>query len=422
MPEARPDRNQPVVHGEPLERTARVAREAAGPNAEEVDRKARLPREAIDGLRAEALLSCFVPESLGGEGADLGEVAAMCTELGRRCAASGMIFAMHQIQVASLVNHAAEDPAVQSYLRDLVREQRLIASVTSEVGTGGDLRRSIACVESGSRDPAEAGSSEATEADAEAEAKEKEKEKEFRFEKATTTSSYCEYADDLLLTLRRNEEAASGDQVLVLVKRGGFVLSEVGEWDTLGMRGTCSPPVRVAGGGERWQILSEPFRTIATTTMVPVSHILWAAVWQGIALDAFDRARRCVQVKSRKDPEGTAMAAGRLADLSTRVSRMRAQLLSVLDGALANTRETGRPGVGDPRDVLALNDLKLAASEDVVDIVSDALRIVGIAGYRNEGEFSLGRHLRDAHSAALMINNDRIRATNADLLTVYKGS
>ena len=37
-----------------------------------------------------------------------------------------------------------------------------------------------------------------------------------------------------------------------------------------------------------------------------------------------------------------------------------------------------------------------------------AMRACGLAGYRNDGEFSVGRHLRDVLSSPLMINNDRI--------------
>jgi acyl-CoA dehydrogenase len=43
-----------------------------------------------------------------------------------------------------------------------------------------------------------------------------------------------------------------------------------------------------------------------------------------------------------------------------------------------------------------------------------------MAGYRTDGTLSLSRHLRDAHSARLMINNDRILATNAALVLVHK--
>jgi acyl-CoA dehydrogenase len=67
-----------------------------------------------------------------------------------------------------------------------------------------------------------------------------------------------------------------------------------------------------------------------------------------------------------------------------------------------------------------MNNLKVSASQLVVDIVHRALLICGIQGYKNDSPFSLGRHLRDAHSAALMIGNDRILATNASLLLVLK--
>ena len=45
---------------------------------------------------------------------------------------------------------------------------------------------------------------------------------------------------------------------------------------------------------------------------------------------------------------------------------------------------------------------------------------LGIAGYREDGELSVARHLRDVFSAKLMINNERIYATNAALLLVQK--
>ena len=41
--------------------------------------------------------------------------------------------------------------------------------------------------------------------------------------------------------------------------------------------------------------------------------------------------------------------------------------------------------------------------------------VAGLAAYRNATPYSLGRHLRDAHSAALMVNNDRILANTAQL-------
>jgi len=69
---------------------------------------------------------------------------------------------------------------------------------------------------------------------------------------------------------------------------------------------------------------------------------------------------------------------------------------------------------------LKMNNLKVSTSRLVVQVVHEAMLICGIAAYKNDSEFSLGRQLRDAHSAALMIGNDRIHAKSASMLLVYK--
>jgi acyl-CoA dehydrogenase len=52
------------------------------------------------------------------------------------------------------------------------------------------------------------------------------------------------------------------------------------------------------------------------------------------------------------------------------------------------------------------------------------MRACGLSGYRNDGEFSIGRHLRDVLSAPLMINNDRILANvgTASLMSAVPGA
>ena len=56
----------------------------------------------------------------------------------------------------------------------------------------------------------------------------------------------------------------------------------------------------------------------------------------------------------------------------------------------------------------AITLLKVETSELAVEAVTCALRATGLSGYRNDGETSLGRHLRDVLSAPIMISNDRI--------------
>jgi acyl-CoA dehydrogenase len=69
---------------------------------------------------------------------------------------------------------------------------------------------------------------------------------------------------------------------------------------------------------------------------------------------------------------------------------------------------------------VSMNSLKVAASTLVVDVVQRALLICGMAGYANRSPFTLGRLLRDAYGAQLMVNNDRINTNNAQLLLVHR--
>ena len=69
-----------------------------------------------------------------------------------------------------------------------------------------------------------------------------------------------------------------------------------------------------------------------------------------------------------------------------------------------------------------MNSLKLSMSEGVLAAVDEAMSICGIAAYRNDTPFSLGRQLRVTPTApGLMVHNDRIIDHNASLLSIMKG-
>lgn len=378
-----------------IDAACRIADEVAAVHADDVDRNARFPAETLDALRAERMLSALVPEELGGGGASLEAVAAACFQLGRRCGASAMVFAMHQIQVATIARHLGGAPWFEQYLRELASEQRLIASVTSEIGTGGDMGSSIAAVEPGDDGTA-------------------------RFEKQAPTVSYGEHADDLLTTLRRGPDAEPGDQVVALTRRGQHALEATSSWDPLGMRGTCSPGFIVRAELPAEQVLPTPFATAMTESMVPISHILWSHLWLGIATDSFDRARAFVRAAARRTPGTTPPAAQRLSQLMTELSLLRAEVDLALREFCEASEEPGRERLSTMAMILRFNNLKIAASEKAPAICQAAMAICGIAGFRNDTPFSVGRHLRDAMSAPLMIANERIHKTNASLLLIAK--
>ena len=70
--------------------------------------------------------------------------------------------------------------------------------------------------------------------------------------------------------------------------------------------------------------------------------------------------------------------------------------------------------------VLRHNVLKTSVSQAAARICMGAMEVCGIAGYRNDSPYSIGRLLRDSLSAPLMIANERLHEHNAALLMVVK--
>src|SRR6202030_807408 len=89
-----------------LRQRAELMAAAAAAAADKVDQEARVPSEACAGAKAQCLLGSQVALVLGGKGASVSDVADLCYMLGRGCASTAMVFAMHQIMVTILVRHA----------------------------------------------------------------------------------------------------------------------------------------------------------------------------------------------------------------------------------------------------------------------------------------------------------------------------
>lgn len=372
----------------------KIGEEVAGAHADEVDREARFPEETFGALRAHGLLGALVPTEDGGLGQDLRTVAATVRELGRHCASSAMILAMHHIQVACLVEHG-RTPELADFVRRVAAEQLLLASSTTEIGIGGDTRRSSCHIAPDERDPGR-----------------------FVLHKVAPVISYGEHADAVVVTARRDADAAPSDQVLAVCPKADVRLTPISGWDTLGFRGTCSLGFELDASGDATMVLPVPYATISAQTMLPVAHLLWASLWLGIADEASDRARRFVQKAARRDPSTTPPGAQRLAELAVTHQQFSESLQSVLDRYLSVSDDAEATSAVDF--VIAVNTLKVSASTLVVDLVGKAMLICGIAGYREDSEYSLGRLLRDAHGAAVMVNNDRILGNTSQLVLAYR--
>lgn len=363
----------------------------AGQHAEAVDREGRFPEEAMAALRQEGALSAMIPRALGGQGEGIAQLARRCHALGQSCASAGMVYAMHQIQVACLVHHGQGSPWHVDLMRRVVHEQLLLASVTSEVGVGGQIRKSLCAV--------------VTDGNC------------VDLHKKSTAISYGQEAAALLITARRDPSADTADQVLVVGTRSQYKLQQTGRWDAMGMRGTCSHPFELTLACGTEQILPVAYADIAEQTMQPVSHLVWSGLWCGIAADAIFRARAFLRARARGG-EVPSAARARLAEAVGLAQMMEGRLATVLR-AFDEMWEDG-PQALSIENAASVNALKVSISDTALVVVNHALMVCGIDGYKNNTPFSVGRHLRDLHSAPLMISNERIRESTGNMLLIQK--
>jgi acyl-CoA dehydrogenase len=377
------------------ERAQSVAVIAAN-TAVDVDAASRFPAEAFAAVKEQRLLGIMVPTEFGGEGRGIADVVDVCYVLGQACASTGMIYAMHQIKVACVSRHMRDNPVLARMLRCLCAEQLLLASSTTEGQSGGNVRSSEAPVEY--------------------------QDGRISLERRASVISYGAYADGIVTTARRSADAVGSDQVLVAFLKSDYTLTPLQGWNTLGMRGTCSEGYTLKASGVAGQIVPDPYEIIHAQTMVPFAHLLWGSVWTGIAASATARAqafiRQAMRTGNGQLPPGAPQFTKALSSLRT------------LRGMLATSLRNYERHMGDPKALASLEFqsmitlTKVEASELATAIVMSALRACGLSGYRADGDFTIGRHLRDVLSAPIMINNDRILANlaNTSLLTPIPAS
>ena len=378
--------------GATLPDRAAEAAAVAATHAGDVDRHGRFPREAVAAMKSRRLLGAMLPVACGGEGASLSAIAEICSILGQQCSSAAMIYAMHQIQVSSLMLHAQASDWHRAFLRGIANDQLLLASATSEAGVGGDLRTSLCAVE--------------THGDT------------YCLEKNASVISYGAEADAILATARREPDSPPSDQVLVVVMRDHRTLERTNGWDTLGMRGTCSEGFKLRARGPASHILPKPFAEIAARSMLATSHLLWAALWYGIALSAVHRAQAFVRADARRRPTEAPAGAIRIAEAASQLQLMKSM---VRDG-LRRFEQAGPDGdeLTSVGFAVAMNNIKVATSQIAVEVVNKAMLVCGISGFKNDTPFSVGRQLRDILSAQVMINNDRIFGNTSTMLLVHR--
>lgn len=362
----------------------------AAQHADRVDRLAVFPEETINALRAQHLL---VPAEVLRSGESLHVSLDRIAALSGVCGSSGLIWAMHLALLHTLAAHARNDPSARAALQAARDEQLLIAGATSERSQGGNIRASSCAIQ--------------PHAD------------HIRIDKDVPVASYLQQADIVAITARRSPAAAASDQVLLLARKEQLTLTNTSPWQALGMRGTSSGAVTLHCRADTDDQLAIPFADLCDSGLVPLSHVLWAACWYGIAAGATriarDHVRRHTAGKTSVEPtigaaDIVAARRGRLARIHRQLTLLHSLIMTECDRYL-----TVQQASSDHHSSLRSNELKLTASELAIDIVLSCLTTVGYAAYL-EPELSpqsLSRHTRDILSAAVMVSADRLESTNA---------
>ena len=374
-----------------IERAARTAATAAA-DADGVDRDARFPHKAFEVAREQKLLGVMIPAEFGGFGASIHDVTDVCYTLGRACASTAMIYAMHTTKVACVVRHGHGIPWMETMMRRVARDQWLLASSTTEGQNGGNIRASAAAVD-------HAGDTVSLVRDA-------------------TVISYGAQADGLVTIARRATSAAASDQVLLALARDDYSLKRTLGWETLGMRGTCSTGFELKVDCPTDRVFPESYDKIHAQTMTPFAHLCWSSAWAGIAAAAVTRAQAFVRKAARSSGGQMPPAAAHFTAAKMSLAKLRALISANIDAFDRAEHDERALGSLDFQSSITL--LKVQASELAVETVMHAMRTAGLSGYRNDGEFTMGRHLRDVLSSPIMINNDRILA-NAATSTLMSG-
>ncbi len=380
--------------GAQAEAARRIGEDVARKWADEVDRDARFPAEAVHEMRVAGLLGSLLPAAWGGPGAGLEEMAGAVAAISEFCASSGLVLAMHSIQVACLARHGS--PVLLERLAPrLAAGDLLLANANSEVGLGGERRSSLCALE-----PTDGG---------------------FRIDKNAATVSYGEAADGILATARRSPESQPQDQVLAVCLPPDLTLEPSGDWDTLGLRGTCSRPGHLVATVPPEMVVDD-YPLVFVRTALPYSTVLLGSVWLGLAEAAARRAHRAVRQRARGNRSADAatappVAALRLAELAVELHQLREVIRG---GAQDFDRHRDGPEIETLSFSARMDHVKVSASTLATSILPRAMAICGLDGYRNHGEFSIARLARDTMAAPLMVNNDRSLQASAQALLIRK--
>lgn len=357
-----------------VERAAALATHSIAPHASDVDSCGRFPTEAMKALADAGYYGLIIPAEWGGLGQTPRVAAAVVDEIARHCASTAMVYMMH---LAGTSCYLAAPERFENDLREAAAGRHLSTLAFSEKGSRSHFWAPVSRLAGTASNPA------------------------LSAEKSWVTSAGV--ADGIVVSCLNAE--GSGPSVF-LVRKDDPGLSVDGAWDSLGMRGNQSAPMRLTGvplDPERRRIGTDgQGDAVMLGQALPVFQLCQGAIGCGIAEAAFVATRDHLGA-SRFTHLGSRLAdlpnlRGQLAEMRFRIDQARAFLASTLDLAEAASPDA-------LRHVLAV---KAISGEMAVAVTDLAMRTCGGAAFSRH--LGVERQFRDARAAIVMApTTDHIR-------------
>jgi alkylation response protein AidB-like acyl-CoA dehydrogenase len=353
-----------------VERAARLSREKLAPRAAEYDRAAVNPVESWHDLQAEGLLATTVPVSHGGLGLDMPTYVAVIRTLAQGCANTAMTVHMHST-VMRFIDALGTEAQKRRYFPEVVRGGKLFGSWGSEPAVS--LSRTF-LMETVVHDEPDAWVVDGI---------------KYFCTMALGAAHYMVWCaldggTDMTKSL-----------LPVLVPADADGISTDSKWDTLGMRATFSPTVRLTRvRAPREAALGDPGAALRVG-VVEVFSLGYAAIYVGIAEGslafALDYAKKRV-VRPENIPVAHDPTVQRhIGELSVHLEAARL----VLDQAAAQWE------TADLTDKAMLaNKAKYLATEVGLLVTSKVIQLVGGRGAYKD--YPAERAFRDLRTSTLM--------------------
>lgn len=318
---------------------------AIAPFAAAHDRDGTFVTEAFDLFKSTGYLALAVPTELGGHGATIGQVSMAQRELAKYCASSALAVSMHHhVTLFTAWRHRRGLPGAEATLRRIADEGIVLVS------TGGaDFTRPR-----GVAVPVDGG---------------------FRVSGRKVFASQVPVGDVFSTMFVLD---GTGDEPVVLnmavpVKVDG--VTELDNWDTLGMRGTGSQDVEIDDVfvPEEKVLARRPYGVVDGPLQVIISNAfpVIGAVYLGVAEAARDAAVALVAGTPRAEDPSIQRQVG-LMDNRLRV------MAWALDGAIATVGDDPQPSV---ENVVAMMAAKREIALGGIEVCDLAMEVAGGAGY-----------------------------------------